>query len=182
MLDVHLVSAVNRNGINDLLQMIQKHRQGRDICVVGAANAGKSSFLNAFLKHLQIRSVKVGGESVKLNKKSTQEDDLPNEIYGTEDELDEILQLQQQEEPLVVETSKEEEEVASMTESPFPGTTLAAQCLPLPQIDTRDMGMIWDTPGLIVSRDRQKLMNILARDGTSGLANAVPMKKMKVQT
>lgn len=45
-----LVSAKKNHEIDDLLDTIEKHRQGRDVYVVGVTNVGKSTLINQIIK------------------------------------------------------------------------------------------------------------------------------------
>ncbi|RYL94754.1 ribosome biogenesis GTPase YqeH [Sporolactobacillus sp. THM19-2] len=56
--DVLLISAVKNHGIDEVSSRIDHYRRGRDVYIVGAANVGKSTFIN----HL-IRAAS-GGKSV----------------------------------------------------------------------------------------------------------------------
>ncbi|MDR6225117.1 ribosome biogenesis GTPase YqeH [Desmospora profundinema] len=92
--DVILISAEKGHHIQEAAQAIEEKRRGRDVYVVGTANAGKSTFINALLRE-----------------------------FGAEGE-------------------------ASVTTSPYPGTTLDAVYIPL-----GENKHIVDMPG-IVRRDR----------------------------
>lgn len=50
-LDVYLTSAVKNYQLDDILEAIHEYRRGRDVYVVGVTNVGKSTFINALLKH-----------------------------------------------------------------------------------------------------------------------------------
>jgi ribosome biogenesis GTPase YqeH len=47
---VHLISAVKGTGIDELAESIEKHREGKDVYVVGCTNVGKSTFINTMIK------------------------------------------------------------------------------------------------------------------------------------
>lgn len=49
-IDTMLVSAKNNHQIDDLLAEIEKHRQHRDVYVVGVTNVGKSTLINQIIK------------------------------------------------------------------------------------------------------------------------------------
>lgn len=49
LVGVHLVSTVSGQGIRELAELIERHRDGRDVFVVGAVNSGKSSVVNALI-------------------------------------------------------------------------------------------------------------------------------------
>lgn len=49
-LDVLLTSGKKNYHLDELMKMIEEHRKGRDVYVVGATNVGKSSLINALLK------------------------------------------------------------------------------------------------------------------------------------
>ncbi|MBA4493074.1 ribosome biogenesis GTPase YqeH [Paenactinomyces guangxiensis] len=55
-IDVELCSAAKGLNMNETITAIEKYRQGRDVYIVGATNAGKSTFINRLLRE-------VGGES-----------------------------------------------------------------------------------------------------------------------
>lgn len=48
--DVLLTSAKKPNEMTNLLEMIEKYREGRDVYVVGVTNVGKSTLINAIIK------------------------------------------------------------------------------------------------------------------------------------
>ncbi len=50
VLDVALCSAEKGQGISYLLDMIETHRKGRDVYVMGSTNVGKSTLINAIIK------------------------------------------------------------------------------------------------------------------------------------
>ncbi|MCP3025607.1 ribosome biogenesis GTPase YqeH [Halobacillus sp. A5] len=47
--DVHLISAQNGSGMEDLSQAIEKHRKEQNVYVVGTTNVGKSTFINKLI-------------------------------------------------------------------------------------------------------------------------------------
>ncbi|WP_235070602.1 ribosome biogenesis GTPase YqeH [Turicibacter sp. TJ11] len=49
-LDVALVSAAKGIGIDELMEMIEKYRKGRDVYIVGCTNVGKSTLVNRIIK------------------------------------------------------------------------------------------------------------------------------------
>ena len=49
-LDVALVSAAKGLGIDELMEMIEKYRKGRDVYIVGCTNVGKSTLVNRIIK------------------------------------------------------------------------------------------------------------------------------------
>jgi len=49
-LDVALISAVKGHGIDVLMTMIEKHRKGRNVYIVGCTNVGKSTLINRIIK------------------------------------------------------------------------------------------------------------------------------------
>ena len=191
---VHLVSSKNRRGLHSLQESVEDIRNGRDICVIGAANAGKSSFLNAFLSIMKQHRSRDKRAQMKLMMNANAEEmdaekeeynnigkEEPREIHGTMEELDAILAIQdeiQQEENAVPKKVVS----STSTVSPFPGTTLSTIPIALPTGPKNEIANIWDTPGLILNKKRQKLMEILSQDGTKGLASAIPTKTIKVRT
>lgn len=50
-LDIVLISAKKNYYLDDLMDVIQTYRKDRDVYVVGVTNVGKSSLINALLKH-----------------------------------------------------------------------------------------------------------------------------------
>ncbi|KAF5760072.1 putative nitric-oxide synthase (NADPH) [Helianthus annuus] len=52
VLSVHLTSSKSLVGITGVVSEIQKEKKGRDVYILGAANVGKSAFINAILKML----------------------------------------------------------------------------------------------------------------------------------
>ncbi|KAL8233117.1 hypothetical protein R6Q57_002895 [Mikania cordata] len=52
VLSVHLTSSKSLVGITGVVSEIQKEKKGRDVYILGAANVGKSAFINALLKML----------------------------------------------------------------------------------------------------------------------------------
>ncbi|WP_369902553.1 ribosome biogenesis GTPase YqeH [Bacillus manliponensis] len=48
--DVFLISAAKGQGIEELAQAIEEHRNGKDVYVVGCTNVGKSTFINRIIK------------------------------------------------------------------------------------------------------------------------------------
>lgn len=51
-IDVLLVSAAKGNGMDEVIQAIEHHRDGKDVYVVGCTNVGKSTFINRIIKHV----------------------------------------------------------------------------------------------------------------------------------
>ncbi|XP_076898603.1 NO-associated protein 1, chloroplastic/mitochondrial-like [Bidens hawaiensis] len=52
VLSVHITSSKSLVGITGVVSEIQKEKKGRDVYILGAANVGKSAFINAVLKML----------------------------------------------------------------------------------------------------------------------------------
>lgn len=50
VVDIALTSAEKGHGIDELLELIEKHRKGRDVYIVGCTNVGKSTLVNAIIK------------------------------------------------------------------------------------------------------------------------------------
>lgn len=224
VIDIHLVSSASGLGIHQLLKTMKKNRQRRDICVVGSANAGKSSFLNALTKFLQEKSRRRNwasqrpslpdhkptlalstssslddtSELLVIDESTSAEamkDDTPEEnpeldvVYGSEAELDAILELQKNQEILesrddgaLQEPETHASSVGTVTESAFPGTTLAVQSIPLPEWWSTEMGRILDTPGLITCSRRQGLIETLARAGSTELGQILPTSRLTPRT
>lgn len=57
LLEVLPVSAVTGQGFEELCGSVRAHRKGRDVYVIGAANAGKSSFVNRLMAEVWLDSV-----------------------------------------------------------------------------------------------------------------------------
>ncbi|GJZ42242.1 NO-associated protein 1, chloroplastic/mitochondrial [Tanacetum coccineum] len=55
VLSVHLTSSKSLVGIAGVVSEIQKEKKGRDVYILGAANVGKSAFINAALKMLSYK-------------------------------------------------------------------------------------------------------------------------------
>lgn len=51
IVDVVLCSAMKNRGIDRLIDLINIHREGKDVYVVGATNVGKSTLINRLLRH-----------------------------------------------------------------------------------------------------------------------------------
>ncbi|HAX73783.1 MAG TPA: ribosome biogenesis GTPase YqeH [Firmicutes bacterium] len=49
-LDVALISSAKGHGIDELMEMIEKNRKGRDVYIVGCTNVGKSTLVNRIIK------------------------------------------------------------------------------------------------------------------------------------
>lgn len=49
-LDIAIISSEKGQGIDDLMEMINKYRKRRDVYVVGCTNVGKSTFINRLIK------------------------------------------------------------------------------------------------------------------------------------
>ncbi|MGL4336002.1 MAG: ribosome biogenesis GTPase YqeH [Turicibacter sp.] len=49
-LDVALISSSKGHGIDELMEMIEKYRRGRDVYIVGCTNVGKSTLVNRIIK------------------------------------------------------------------------------------------------------------------------------------
>ncbi|RLN94549.1 hypothetical protein BBJ28_00002534 [Nothophytophthora sp. Chile5] len=205
LIAIYLISAMKSIGMKEIVEDVRKHRKGRDICVVGAANVGKSTFLNSFLsflvdrkwqhnhrKYMNLDEVSV--EELQSDETATLlniDDDLLTETKGQQDEEQATseggsrvatphgeLYVAPGEDPEMVETSAEEER--EMTTSPLPGTTLAVQYLPV--MVRNEVFNILDTPGLITDTKRQQLVEVLAQDGAARLKNVFPTKQLPVTT
>ncbi|KAF4317841.1 hypothetical protein BBO99_00007603 [Phytophthora kernoviae] len=204
LLSIYLISAMKSIGMKEIMEDVQKFRQGRDICVVGAANVGKSTFLNSFLSHLvdrkwqhnhrkYMKMTEVSMAELQDDESATMlniDDDLLTEAKAQHDRdvslegettvmtRDGELYVAPGEIPEMVEISTEEER--EMTTSPLPGTTLAVQYLPV--MVRNEVFNILDTPGLITDTKRQKLVEVLALDGSAKLKNVFPSKQLPVTT
>ncbi|OQR94758.1 hypothetical protein ACHHYP_00946 [Achlya hypogyna] len=180
VIGIRLVSSMKGAGIKDIIGDIKKHRENRDVCVIGAANAGKSTFLNALISHVS-KSKKFAGKSTKrLELEDISLDDWelenrgPEELVFNEDEIDadeEVLSLKEKKK-LTAKASGGKH----MTTSALPGTTLAVS--PIPVVIGQKSCNVLDTPGLIVSKKRQRLVEILSQPGCMELTNAIPGKKL----
>ncbi|TYZ62184.1 hypothetical protein PybrP1_004936 [[Pythium] brassicae (nom. inval.)] len=189
----------------EIIEDVKKHRMGRDLCVVGAANVGKSTFLNSFMKFLSDRKWQHNHRKyMKLPEVSM--GDLQDEHAIAMLNLDDdILQetraaaaatrdphepkdnvknappgvfLHEGDDPEMLEEAEEEDR--EMTTSPLPGTTLAVQYLPV--VSNNELFNILDTPGLITDTKRQKLVEVLAADGAAKLRNVFPTKQLPATT
>ncbi|CAH0482847.1 unnamed protein product [Peronospora belbahrii] len=204
IISIYLISAMKRIGMKEIVEDVAKYRKGRDICVVGAANVGKSTFLNSFMSHLVDRKwqhnhrkyMKMAEVSLsELENDETAmmlniDEDLMKEAKvekekreSAENETTVVtpygeLYVAPGEEPGMIEMSAEEHR--EMTTSPLPGTTLAVQYLPV--MVHNEAFNILDTPGLITDTKRQKLVEVLALDGAAKLKNVFPSTKLPVTT
>ncbi|KAH9161310.1 hypothetical protein LEN26_001477 [Aphanomyces euteiches] len=173
IIGIRLISSAKGTGIEDILSDIKKYRQGRDVCVIGAANVGKSTFLNALLAHStkSKRKVEKMDQLPDIDVADVQPDTYGDVILDEKDHLDvEVLTLKEKK-----QLSKQKSD-AHLTTSSLPGTTLAVS--PIPFTVGKDTFNILDTPGLIVNRKRQKLIEILSRPGSSELTSIIPGKKL----
>ncbi|ETI35392.1 hypothetical protein F441_18161 [Phytophthora nicotianae CJ01A1] len=204
LISIYLISAMKRIGMKEIVEDVAKYRQNRDICVVGAANVGKSTFLNSFLSHLVDRKWQHNHRKyMKMSEVqlSELEDDETATMLNIDDELLAEAKAEREkeaamegeqtvktphgelyvapgEDPEMIETSSEEDR--EMTTSPLPGTTLAVQYLPV--MVRNEVFNILDTPGLITDSKRQKLVEVLALDGAAKLKNVFPTKQLPVTT
>ncbi|ESQ45831.1 hypothetical protein EUTSA_v10010252mg [Eutrema salsugineum] len=55
VLSVHLTSSKSLDGVSGVASEIQQEKKGRDVYILGAANVGKSAFINALLKTMAER-------------------------------------------------------------------------------------------------------------------------------
>jgi hypothetical protein len=170
---------------------------------VGAANVGKSTFLNSFMGHLiqrkwqhnhrkymklpevtledlndeeSIALLNLDDEVIQDAQKKTEEFDV--ETLEKERSTTTLYDAEKEEDPEILEACEDEER--EVTTSPLPGTTLAVQSFPV--MIRNQVCNILDTPGLITNSKRQKLIEILALDGSSQLKNVFPSKKLPVTT
>lgn len=49
-IDIAIISSEKGHGIDDLMKMINEHRKGRDVYIVGCTNVGKSTFINRLIR------------------------------------------------------------------------------------------------------------------------------------
>jgi len=49
-IDIEVISSEKGHGIDCLMEMVNKHRRGRDVYVVGCTNTGKSTFINRLIR------------------------------------------------------------------------------------------------------------------------------------
>jgi hypothetical protein len=187
---VYLVSAMKGVGMKEIVEDVRKYRNGRDICVVGAANVGKSTFLNSLMKFLVDR--KWQHNHRKYIKRAMAQEVTLEEL--TADDADERLNIQDepttnavddldvylQEGETIEMYDDADDEEREMTTSPLPGTTLAVQHLPV--MANNELFNILDTPGLIVDTKRQQLVEVLALDGAAQLKNVFPTKTLPMTT
>ncbi|KDO26649.1 hypothetical protein SPRG_08053 [Saprolegnia parasitica CBS 223.65] len=177
VIGIRLVSSTKSLGIKEIIGDIKKHRENRDVCVIGAANAGKSTFLNALISHVS-KSKKFGGKATQRRELEDIslddfEEKAPEQLVFNEDEIDadeEVLSLKQKKQLSKGAPSKH------MTTSALPGTTLAVS--PIPVVIGQKPCNVLDTPGLIVDKKRQRLVEILSQPGCMELTNAIPGNKL----
>lgn len=199
---VYLISAMKGIGMKEIVEDVKKHRKGRDLCVVGAANVGKSTFLNSFMKFLSDRKWQHNHRKYMKLPEVSMVDLKDDESIAMLNIDDEVLQdrenaqkeqraaggaqqthtssgvfLNEGEDLEMLEEAEEEDR--EMTTSPLPGTTLAVQYLPV--VSNNELFNILDTPGLITDTKRQKLIEVLALDGSAKLRNVFPTKQLPVR-
>lgn len=185
-------------GMKEIIEDVKKHRKGRDLCVVGAANVGKSTFLNSFMKFLSDRKwqhnhrkymklpeVSMGDLAddhaitmLNLDDDNVLKDTAAQATAATGDQHSETgVFLHEGDDPEMLEDAEDEDR--AMTTSPLPGTTLAVQYLPV--VSNNELYNILDTPGLITDSKRQKLVEVLALDGAAKLRDVFPTKQLPVR-
>uniref|UniRef100_K3W5J4 G domain-containing protein n=1 Tax=Globisporangium ultimum (strain ATCC 200006 / CBS 805.95 / DAOM BR144) TaxID=431595 RepID=K3W5J4_GLOUD len=202
---VYLISAMKGIGMKEIIEDVRKHRKGRDLCVVGAANVGKSTFLNSFMKFLvdrkwqhnhrkymklpevSMHDLKDDESIAMLNidddilaesdPSQKQEEDESNASVAKTKIIADRLLLEGEDPEMLDDAEQEDRE---MTTSSFPGTTLAVQYLPV--VSNNELFNILDTPGLIIDSKRQKLIEVLALDGAAKLKNVFPTKQLPATT
>ncbi|DBA01429.1 TPA: hypothetical protein N0F65_007326 [Lagenidium giganteum] len=193
---IYLVSAMKGIGMREIIEDVKKHRKGRDICVVGAANVGKSTFLNSFMQYLSDRkwihnhrrymrlpevSLDDLNEDDTMALLNSDDEHILEATQSKEEGADEQasitpsgLYMKRGEDPTMLEECEDEDR--AVTTSPLPGTTLAVQCLPV--MAKNELYNILDTPGLIADSKRQKLVEVLALDGAAKLRDVFPTKQL----
>ncbi|KAF1323639.1 hypothetical protein FI667_g10342, partial [Globisporangium splendens] len=206
---IYLISAMKGIGMKEIIEDVKKHRKGRDLCVVGAANVGKSTFLNSFMKFLvdrkwqhnhrkymklpevSMHDLKDDESIAMLNiddaTLAESESSQKQEGAGEESNASAVKMsaktitdrlLFEGEDPEMFDDAEQEDR--EMTTSPLPGTTLAVQYLPV--VSNNELFNILDTPGLITDSKRQKLIEVLALDGSAKLKNVFPAKQLPATT
>lgn len=202
---VYLISAMKGIGMKEIIEDVKKHRKGRDLCVVGAANVGKSTFLNSFMKflvdrkwqhnhrkYMKLPEISMAdlkdAESVALlniddeilldHEKETKSEEGAETADADAKQAQPLADvfLHEGDDPEMLEEAELEDR--EMTTSPLPGTTLAVQYLPV--VSNNELFNILDTPGLITDAKRQKLIEVLALDGSAKLKNVFPTKQLPV--
>ncbi|ETV64733.1 hypothetical protein H257_18424 [Aphanomyces astaci] len=180
VIGIRLISSVKGAGIPEVVSDIKRYRQGRDICVIGAANAGKSTFLNALLKH-STKNKRFLSKAIKSGIPSIEDVDVSEVVPEAptadadvaEEDIPEgdLISLKQRK-----QLAKKKTDVYTMTTSSLPGTTLAVSPIPITLGD--ESCNIFDTPGLIVNRKRQKLIEFLSKSSVDELNSILPGKKL----
>lgn len=174
----HFISSVRGTGVNsllaDALRLARKRRA--DIYIVGAANAGKSSFINQLIRRkkpirggrIQTAQIHIADDDSKEDEFQQLEDPNNSDIGEENDDIAEIGELSEaytkdmnfftrtrtdgkDNQKKRAKASKENE---TLTTSVIPGTTLDVVKIPLGS----DVNL-YDTPGLMVSHQLTNLLD-----------------------
>ncbi|CAI5708417.1 unnamed protein product [Peronospora destructor] len=178
VISIYLISAMKRIGMKEIVEDVAKYREGRDICVVGAVNVGKSTFLNSFLSHLVDRKWQHNHRKyMKMTEMSLSE--LENE---------ETAVMLNHDEEVMEETSAEKEKRAFAED----GTTFVTPHGELlrrlrrgTRNDRDECGGRLENDHVAASRydpGRPELIEVLALDGAAKLKNVFPSKQLPVTT
>ncbi|CCI43719.1 unnamed protein product [Albugo candida] len=206
---IYLVSALKGIGMHEILRDIKKFRKNRDLCVIGAANVGKSTFLNSFLSYLVTQKWKHNHRKyMKLSEVTLSDIDdedavsmlnidhshvnassgSSNASKSTNLETKNQLEILREElaEKYHVEPGEDPLTLEIATEHEERKMTTSP--LPgttlavqyIPVVANNKLFNIIDTPGLIVDSTRQQLVEVLATDAGNALKNVFPTKSLPV--
>lgn len=173
---IHFVSSIRGTGVTALLADAVRLAKTRnaDIYVVGAANVGKSSFINQLIRRRKIMGLNTKPETAQL---PLQNADIESEKHSLdaesgleryEDDVDEGLYASEQSIPATRKKQEMKQQKDALTTSVIPGTTLDVVKIPLGS----NMNL-FDTPGLMVSH---QLTNLLTE---KDLRSVVPSRSVE---
>lgn len=185
VVDVKLVSSITGEGVREAFKAIQEERRGRDAFVVGAANVGKSSFINQvlFQRHGEFSKKRMSITSVAVSDVDTSAlsvGNLPADAMAAHERSAEaLLNAHAIHTPLTLSKRAEdrarlrelESSVPRLTTSPLPGTTLGLVRVDLSggvKAGVKRLGSLYDTPGIIVHPPTYKLIQTLADPSMKG--------------
>nr|CCA24254.1 conserved hypothetical protein [Albugo laibachii Nc14] len=204
---IYLVSALKGIGMHEILRDIKKFRKNRDLCVIGAANVGKSTFLNSFLSYLVTQKWKHNHRKyMKLPEVTLSDIEDENAVsmlnmdhshaYASTESVETSessnLQTKNQLELLREELAEKyhvepgDDPVTLEIATEHEERKLTTSPLPgttlavqyIPVVANNKLFNIIDTPGLIEDTKRQQLVEVLATDASNALRNVFPTKTL----